>query len=308
MKYYDAVVIGSGPAGMTAALYLSRFGLSVAIAEMLSPGGQMLKTHDISNYPGFPKGAMGWELADNFAAHMDTQLVDKYADTVIKMERDTSAHIINIDKNNLHAKTVVIASGASQKKLGLDREADLTGRGVSYCAMCDGQFFKDQIVGMVGGGNAALEEALYLTKLVKKLYLIHRRDAFRADKFYQDKLAGHAGKIEYVLDSVVCELHGEKDLDGIGVRNVKTGAMRNLALSGLFVFIGLEPQSGFFPPGLELDPFGFIVTDAEMRTSIPGIFAAGDIRSKMCRQVITAAGDGATAAHAAFAYLEHMDA
>lgn len=308
MKQYDSVVVGGGPAGLAAALYLCRFGLRVALIEMMSPGGQLLKTYEVSNYPGYPKGILGWELADTFAAHLDEYTLDRYAQTVQSIETHGSLHTIKLDKESIQTFTVLITSGATPRSLGLAREEELTGRGVSYCAMCDGQFFKDQVVGMVGGGNSALEEALYLTKLVKKLYLIHRRDAFRADKHYQEKLLAQKDKVELVLDSVVTGLHGQNGLDKIDVKNVKTGATREIALSGLFVFVGLEAANSFFPSELQKDEGGFIVTDCEMRTNIPGIFAAGDIRSKLCRQVITAAGDGATAAHAAFAYLEHMNA
>ena len=308
MKRYDCVVIGGGPAGMTAALYLCRFGLSVALVEMLSPGGQMLKTYEISNYPGYPKGLLGYELADNFSAHLDGYSVDRYTDTVSAIEQQDGGHSVKLDKESLFGRTVIVTSGASSRKLDLEKEEQLTGRGVSYCAMCDGMFFKDQAVAMVGGGNSAFEEALYLTKLVKKLYLIHRRDTFRADKFYQDKLIAQKDKVTFVLDSVVQSLHGDTQLNGLTVKNVKTGATSELAVDGLFIFVGLEPLNSFLPTSLNLDTSGFVETDCEMQTNIPGLFAAGDIRSKLCRQIITAAGDGATAAHAAYAYLEHLNA
>lgn len=183
----------------------------------------------------------------------------------------------------------------------------MTGKGVSYCALCDGNFFRGQVVGVVGGGNSALEESLYLSKLVKKLHLIHRRDDFRAAKCYQDKVC-IMPDIDVVRSSVVEAIHGDDRLTGVTVRNVKTGETSFLELDGLFIFIGFEPVGGFLPGGIERDEQGFVITDGEMRTNLPGIFAAGDIRSKMCRQVTTAVGDGATAANAAFVYLEQLDA
>jgi len=314
MKVYDSVVIGAGPAGMTAALYLCRSGVRTALAERIGPGGQMLNTAEIENYPGFPKGAEGWNLAETFAAHLESHALDRFSQEVKGFSRQEENHLLRLETETLEARSVIICSGAAPRKLGLPDEARLTGRGVSYCAMCDGMFFKDQVVAMVGGGNAALEEALYLSRLVKKLYLVHRRDAFRADKVYQDKLLTRKDKIELVTSHVVTELHGQDSLSGITVTPVRGGApasgdgSRRLDVTGLFVFIGMEPRGAFFPAELKTDAAGFVETDTEMRTNIAGIFAAGDIRSKMCRQVVTAAGDGATAAHAAFTYLEQREA
>ena len=308
MKQYDAVVVGGGPAGITAALYLCRSGLSVAQIEMLAPGGQILKTESIENYPGFPQGIKGWEMADTFAAHLEGYGLERYNDAVLKMERTSGGWMIAVGKESIEAKAVVVCSGANPRPLGLPRESQLTGRGVSYCALCDGNFFRDQVVAVVGGGNSALEEALYLSRIVKKLYLIHRREGFRAAKVYQDKVRAASDKIELVLDTVVTGLVGEEALQGLQLKNVKTNAETQLTVDGMFVFVGYEPQNSFLPADLDVDPQGFIVTDCEMRTNLPGLFAAGDIRSKMCRQVATAVGDGATAATAAFTSLEQLDA
>lgn len=308
MKLYDAIVVGGGPAGLTAVLYLCRSGLSVAQVEMLAPGGQILKTESIENYPGFPQGVKGWELADTFAAHLADYPFDRYNDAVLKMEQSAHGWALTIGKDTIEGKTVVICSGANPRPLGLPREVQLTGRGVSYCALCDGNFFRDQVVAVVGGGNSALEEALYLSRIVRKLYLIHRREGFRGAKIYQDKIREASDKIELVLDSVVTELLGEESLGGVRVKNVKTGAESQLDVDGLFVFVGYDPQNSFFPAELAIDARGFVLTDCEMRTNLPGVFAAGDIRSKLCRQVATAVGDGATAATAAFTYLEQLDA
>ena len=264
MKRYDAVVIGGGPAGITAALYLARSDVSVALVEKLSPGGQMLMTHLIENYPGFPEGIEGWKLAD--------------------------------------AKAVILCTGARYKRVGIPGEKEFVGRGVSYCALCDGNFFRGQTVAVIGGGNSALEESLYLSRLVKKLYLIHRRDDFRGQKCFQDRCFT-SPVIEVLRSTVVCSISGGDGVTGIEVRDVKSGDCTTLPVDGVFVFVGFEPQGDFYPRGLTRDDQGFILADAEMRTSIDGMFAAGDIRSKSCRQVATAVGDGAVAAHAAYAYI-----
>ncbi|MBL3582738.1 thioredoxin-disulfide reductase [Oleidesulfovibrio alaskensis] len=307
MKLYDSIVIGGGPAGMTAALYLLRSGVSVAWCEKLSPGGQMLMTEEIENYPGFPKGLKGYELVDLFAAHLDGWSFDKYTDEVAEIIPGNGVHRVRVGDEWVEGKTLIICSGARYKRLGLPNEERLTGKGISYCALCDGNFFRGQEVGVVGGGNSALEESLYLSKLVKKLHLIHRRDDFRAMKCYQDKVCIKPD-IEVVRSTVVTEIHGENALDGVTLRNLKTGEEHFLKLDGLFVFIGFEPVTGFFPDQLGVDAQGFIITDVEMATNVPGIFAAGDVRSKLCRQVTTAVGDGATAANSAFLYLEQLDA
>lgn len=303
MKVYDSVVIGGGPAGLTAALYLLRSGAKTALVEKLSPGGQVLMTETIDNYPGFPKGLKGYELSDLFAAHLDEFDVDRYTEEVLAFKPSPGKNLLQLGDTWVEAKTVIVCSGAQYRHLGLPNERELTGRGVSYCALCDGNFFRDQVVAVVGGGNAALEESLYLTKLVKKLYLIHRREQFRGCQCYDEKVRSHP-KIELVLGHTISEIKGKDNLTGVVVENCATGTNREIELDGLFVFIGFMPQSGFFPEELEVDEDGFVITDTEMRTNLPGIFAAGDIRSKLCRQVSTAVGDGATAANTAFLYLE----
>lgn len=302
MKRYDAVVIGGGPAGMTAALYLARSELSVALVEKLSPGGQMLMTHLIENYPGFPEGIEGWKLADTMSAHLDHYSIDRIGDEVRAIETVGGQHQINVGGDILEATAVVLCTGARYKRVGIPGEKEFCGRGVSYCALCDGNFFRGQTVAVIGGGNSALEESLYLSRLVKKLYLIHRRDDFRGQKCYQDRCSVDP-VIEILRSSVVCAIRGEDCVRAVDVQNVKTGDVRTLDVDGVFVFVGFEPQGDFYPAGLARDEQGFIKTDAEMRTSIPGIFAAGDIRSKSCRQVATAVGDGASAAHAAYTYV-----
>lgn len=308
MKSYDAVVIGGGPAGITAAMYLARSGCSVLMPEQLAPGGQILQTEAMDNYPGFPKGIKGYELADLFATHLEGLAIDRPAAAVESVSGSAGQFVVRAGGVEYGARTVVVCSGAHHRKLGLEGEDRLRGRGVSYCALCDGNFFRNQTVAVVGGGNAALEESLYLSKLVSKLYLIHRRDEFRARKIYQDKLTEQSDKITLLRSSVVTALHGEKELTGLTVKNLKSGEETLLPVNGLFVYVGFSPSTGFLPADLAKDEQGFIITDTEMRTNIPGIFAAGDIRSKLCRQVITAAGDGATAAQAAFVLMEQLHA
>lgn len=306
MKTFDAVVIGGGPAGMTAALYFLRSGICTAFVEKLSHGGQMLMTERIDNYPAFPGGAFAYELADRMMEQLKEFATDAYAylnDEVKAIEPGSGLHRVLVGDEWIGARVVVICTGARYKRIGLENEKRLTGRGVSYCALCDGNFFRDQIVAVVGGGNSALEEALYLTRLVKKLFLIHRRDEFRGAKCYQDRCEINP-KIEILRNSTVEDILGEDKVEGIRVRDRKIDKVRTLDVDGVFVFIGFEPVLGFLPKEMALDEAGFIMTDQECRTSIPGIFAAGDIRAKLCRQVATAVGDGATAATAAMAYLE----
>lgn len=307
MKQYDSIVVGGGPAGLTAALYLCRSGLSVALIEMLAPGGQLLKTEEVTNYPGFPLGVKGWELADFFSAHLEGYKLTRYNDNVTSFIHTPGKNTLAVGGKDIIGKSIVICTGAVPKMLGLQRESELRGRGVSYCALCDGNFFRDQIVAVVGGGNSALEEALYLSRIVKKLYLIHRRDKFRATKHYQDKIMAANNKIKPILDSHVITLLGGNQLEGLEVENAKTQVKSQLEVNGLFIFIGYDPKNDYLPSEIILDTSGFVITDSEMRTNLPGIFAAGDIRSKQCRQVVTAVGDGATAATAAFSYIEQLD-
>ncbi|WP_272699978.1 thioredoxin-disulfide reductase [Desulfovibrio sp. Fe33] len=305
MESYDAVVIGGGPAGMTAALYLLRAGVKTAMVEKLSPGGQVLMTSEIENYPGFPKGLQGWELADKFANHLEEYDLHRINDEVRSIKVGSPWHTIVTAEGEVRAKTVVLATGSRYRKLNVPGEERLIGRGVSYCALCDGNFFRDRDVAVIGGGNSALEEALYLARLVNKVHLIHRRQDFRGQACYQDKCFTHE-KIKIIRNTVVDEILGESDVEALALRNVENGELSRLDLDGVFIFIGFEPIVDFVPEDIKMDRNG-VITDVEMRTNVPGIFAAGDIRSKMCRQVASAVGDGATAATAAFSYLEQLD-
>ena len=307
---YDAVVIGAGPAGITAALYLVRSGVSVALVENAAPGGQILSTAEIENYPGFPKSIKGWELADLFDAHLAGYPVERVRGQVLSVEKaEGNIFRLTLDGERvLEAKAVVACTGAHHRKLGAPGEDAFSGKGVSYCAVCDGNFYRGRDVAVVGGGNSALEEALYLSRIVNKVYLIHRRDAFSGAMVYQNKIR-EAGNIELVTSSVVDEIRGgAAGVDSVAVRNVKSGEIRVIPVEGVFIYVGMEPVSGYLPEGINRNAAGFVLTDAEMCTDIPGIFAAGDLRAKRCRQVSSAVGDGATAATAASSYLEQWNA
>lgn len=308
MKMYDAVIVGAGPAGITAALYLARSGCSVLLFEQLTPGGQVLLTEKLENYPGYPSGIKGYELADLFAAHLEGLAVERPEGEVSSISGAAGDFTVMASAGSAeyHARAVLVCSGARHRKLGLEKEDAFIGRGVSYCALCDGNFYRGQTVAVAGGGNAALEESLYLSNIADKVHLIHRRDEFRGLRVYQDRLAAN-DKVELHRSTVIESLEGEKELTGLRLKNVKTGAREHLPVSGLFIYVGFAPETAYLPEALERDAQGFIVTDTEMRTNVPGIFAAGDIRSKLCRQVITAAGDGATAAQSAFVFLEQLD-
>ena len=307
---YDAAVIGAGPAGITAALYLVRSGVSVALVESAAPGGQVLSTAEIENYPGFPKGVKGWELADLFDAHLAEYPVARVRGDVASVEAVEGGlyRIALAEGEAIEAKAIVVCTGAKHRDLGAPGEDSFRGRGVSYCAVCDGNFYRGRDVVVVGGGNSALEEALYLSRIVNKVYLVHRRDAFRGAKVYENKIR-ETENIELVTKSVIDEIRGgNAGMDSVVVRNVENGDIRVIEAEGLFVYVGMAPVSSFLPAQVERDAAGFIITDAEMCTSTPGIFAAGDVRAKRCRQVSSAVGDGATAATAALTYLEHWNA
>ena len=310
MKLYDAAVIGEGPAGITAALYLARSGCSVILFEQLTAGGQILQTEGLENYPGFPHGIKGYELADLFSEHLNDLEIARPRGEVSSVSGKAGDFVIKAAANEdaYRARTVLVCSGAKHRQLGVEHETHYIGRGVSYCAICDGNFYRNQTVAVVGGGNAALEESLYLAKIAAKVILIHRRAEFRGAMVYQEKLMALGEKVEILRDTIVTSLVGDKLLEGLVIRNLVTNLEQTISVDGLFIYVGFEPVTAFLPVELQKDGQGFIITDTEMRTNIPGIFAAGDIRSKLCRQVITAAGDGATAAQAAFVFMEQLHA
>ena len=300
-RIHDMIVIGGGPAGYTAALYAARAGLDVVIIEKMSAGGQMAVTDTIDNYSGFDAGVSGWELGMKMQAGAERfGAVTKYGE-VIAAELEGEVKKIKTSSDELLSRTVVIATGAGPRELGIEREEEYVGRGVHYCAHCDGRFYKNKVVAVVGGGNSALEDAIYLSRLAAKVYLIHRRDSFRASKIYVDAL-GKSTNIEFRANSSILELIADERVNGIRLSDG-----RELEVNGLFVSIGRKPASELFRDQLELDGGGYIVADESTRTNIEGVYAVGDVRTKPLRQVVTAVGDGAVAVHFAEEYLAKCD-
>ena len=301
MKIHDMIIIGGGPAGYAAALYASRAGLDTLVVERMSVGGQMALTDVIDNYPGFDEGVDGFSLGMKMQSGAERFGAKTQYASVIEVALSESPKRIVTDSGELFAKAVVIATGANPRQLGVDGEESLVGRGVHYCAHCDGRFYKGKTVAVVGGGNSAAEDALYLSHLAKKVYLIHRRDSLRATKLYHEPLM-RAENVEFLWDSQVESLLSDGRLSGAVVENLKSADKRSLELDGLFVSIGRKPATELFGE-LLLDEGGYIVADESTKTSIDGVFAVGDVRTKALRQVVTAVSDGAVAAHFAEEYL-----
>ena len=298
---YDMIVIGGGPAGYTAALYAARSGLSVLVLEKLSAGGQMTNTEQIDNYPGFPEGIGGFELGERMQKGALRFGAENQFSEVKSVELSGQVKIVRTRKKEFQARTVVLAAGAYPRKTGVEGADRFAGRGVAYCAACDGMFYKDKTVAVYGGGNSAVEDALLLSRICKKVYLIHRRDTLRATKVYQDALFGSS--VELVWNSRVTAFLGDKHLSGVEIDDTKTGEKRELSLDGIFVSIGRIPDTGLFEGQVDMDEAGYLIADETTRTNLPGVFAAGDVRTKQLRQVITAAADGAAAAWNAEQYL-----
>lgn len=304
-RIFDMVILGGGPGGYTAALYAARAGLDVLVLEKLSAGGQMALTSEIDNYPGFPEGVDGFELGMKFQQQAERfGAVTEYAE-VTALDLRSRPRRIDTSEGEFLARTVVIATGAGARKLGLPEEDRLTGRGIHYCAHCDGMFYRDKVVAIVGGGNSAAAEALYLARVAKKVILIHRRDTLRATKIYHEPLR-KLPNLEIRFSSAVTQLLGENRLSGVRVKDLISGTEEDLPVDGLFVSIGRKPATELVRDQLELEN-GYILADETTKTSIPGVYAVGDVRTKALRQIITAAADGANAAHAAESYLAESD-
>ncbi|HOL18410.1 MAG TPA: thioredoxin-disulfide reductase [Bacillota bacterium] len=304
MELYDLIIIGGGPAGLTAGLYASRAKLKTLLIEKNLAGGQIATTDLVENYPGF-SGGSGQELTkimEEQARKFGTEFLAARVTAVQLPEREK---VISTTQGQFRARAVILATGAAPRRLDVPGEAEFIGRGVSFCATCDGAFYEDLPVMVVGGGDAAVEEAVYLTRFAEKVYLVHRRDALRATAVVQEKAFANK-KIEFVWDSVVKEIQGDELLERVLVRNVKSGLEKEIAVNGVFVYIGFLPNTAFLEGQVKLSDSGYIITDDCMATSVPGVFAAGDCRQKLLRQVVTAAGDGATAAFAAEKYLEEQ--
>lgn len=300
---YDVIIIGSGPAGLSAALYAKRAMLDTLVIEKMPlSGGQIINTSDVDNYIGMP-GIGGFELAQVFRQHVDRYNVPfKTADVLSLEDNGEYKTVILQSGERLDAKTVIIATGAKNRTLGAIGEAELTGRGVSYCATCDGGFYKNKITAVVGGGDVALEDAIYLSRICQKVYVIHRRDEFRGAKILADKVKS-LENIEIIWNAAVEKINGEDRLENIIIKDKISGSLKELALDGLFIAVGTVPNSSIAQGIAQLDSGGYIIADESCKTSTDGIFAAGDVRTKQVRQVITAAADGACAVAAAEKYL-----
>lgn len=299
--YTDVVIIGGGPGGYSAALYCARNGYSVLVLEKLSPGGQMATTGQVDNYPGFDEGIDGFELGEKMQRGAERFGVKTEFDEVVAVDLTSSPKKITTASGVINAGSVIIATGASPRLLGLPEENALRGRGVAYCATCDGQMYKNKTVIVAGGGNSAAADALFLSRICGKVYLVHRRDSLRASRIYQEPL--EKSGVEFLWNSRITEILHDKRVTGVKVENVKDQSIRDIPVDGVFVAIGRVPDTELFRGQIELDPQGYIIADETTRTSIPGVFAVGDVRTKPLRQIVTAAADGATASHFVEEYL-----
>ena len=302
---YDMIIIGGGPAGYTAALYASRAGLDVILIERMSAGGQMALTGDIDNYPGFDEGIDGFTLgikmqqgAEKFGAKTE------YAE-VIAVDFSEKIKKLETSNGSYYGKTVVISTGANPRELGLSGEQDLIGKGIHYCAHCDGRFYKDKTVIVVGGGNSAAADALYLSRLAKKVYVVHRRDNLRATKIYHEPLM-KSENVKFIWNSVISEFNANEKIIGAKLKNIITSDINYIQCDGIFISIGRKPATEFLKNEIELDENGYISADESTRTNIPGVYAVGDVRSKTLRQIVTAVSDGAVAVHFAEEYLSEI--
>ncbi len=300
---YDVVIIGGGPAGLTAGIYAARAKLKTLLIERGMTGGLAATTELIENYPGFSDGIGGPELMSRMEAQARRFGLEILNSNVETLQKENLSFIIKTEDTELLTRTVIIATGAQPQRLNVKGEETFHGRGVSYCATCDGAFFKDKHVAVVGGGDAAVEEAMFLTRFAQKVFIIHRRGELRATKIVQER-ARQNPRIEFIWHSIVEEITGNETVNGVRIKDVRTGQARDLAVDGVFIYIGYIPNSSLVKELVKLDEQGYIITDTNMQTSCPGIFAAGDVRQKSLRQVVTAVADGAIAAVSAEKYLE----
>ncbi len=302
---YDVVILGGGPAGLSAAIYAARGQAKTAVIDISMFGGQPSNYLELENYPALGKIG-GYDMMEKFEEHADMFNIDKYPmQEIEKVDLIADTKIIETKDSIFETKTVIIATGAQARKLGIKGEKEFAGRGVSYCAVCDGAFYKDKTVAVVGGGNAAVEEGAYLTKFANKVYIIHRRDSLRADKIVQQR-AFNNDKVEFVFDTIPVEIKGSNNVEELVVKNVKTNEQTELKVDGVFPYIGFTPNVDYINAQLNQDDAGFIITDEYMQTSVKGVYAVGDVRNTPLRQVITAASDGAIAGCFATRYLDEI--
>lgn len=305
-KTFDIIILGGGPAGLSAAIYAARSATKTAIIDISMLGGQPSNYLELENYPGFAKIG-GYDLMEKFEEHADMFGIQKFPmEEIQSVDLTSDIKTVTTLNGEFKAKSIIIATGAQSKKLGVEGEKEFVGRGVSYCAVCDGAFYKDKVVAVVGGGNAAVEEACYLTKFASKVYLIHRRDELRADKIVQER-AFKNEKLEFIYDTIVNKINGENLVKSATIENVKTHEIKDLAIDGIFPYIGFEPNADLFTGQVKQDKNGFIIVDEAMQTSVKGVYAIGDVRVTPLRQVITAAADGAIAAVYAGRYIETLE-
>ena len=299
---YDMVIVGGGPGGYTAALYAARAGLDTVVLEKLSAGGQMALTHQIDNYPGFEEGIDGFTLAEKMQAQAERFGAKTEYTEVSKMDLAAQPKVIETSEGTFCGKTVVLAVGANPRELGVAKEKELVGRGVAYCAACDGMFYRGKTVVVVGGGNSAAADALLLSRIAKKVIVVHRRDSLRATKIYHEPLM-NAENVEFRWNSVVAELLSEEKLTGIRLKDVNTEEETVVSCDGVFVSVGRKPATELIGGQVELNEAGYVIAGETTQTNIPGVYAVGDVRTKLLRQVVTAVADGAMAVHMAEEYL-----
>ena len=303
-EFYDLIIIGGGPAGLSAGIYALRASMRTVLIEKASAGGQMTQTDEIENYPGF-RSINGYDLSEKFLDHAKSYNLEVLSREVTTLEPGLDWHTVELDGNErLKSHTVILASGGQPRKLNIPGEDELYGKGVSYCAVCDGFFFRNKTVVVVGGGDTAAEEALYLSKITAKVYLVHRRDALRASRILQERLKADK-KIEILWNSEVTAIKSNEDqLSAVDLVDTQTGKTRELAADGVFIFIGFDPNNQLVPAGTRVDVDGYVCTDEKCETNLPGVFAVGDLRQKYARQIVLSAADGCTAALAAAYFVE----